>query len=125
MRILQQVICIEHDHEGNLSKSLCVHTDISNLKESGNPLLSIIGMDGEPSYINIDVEQKYLVNSFFSKREKQIINLLITGKVSKQIACELSLSLNTIETYRKNLLKKTNTSTTAELIGKVIREGWV
>lgn len=125
MRILQQVVCIEHDNEGNISKSLCVHTDISNLKESGKPLFSIIGMDGEPSYINIDVEQKYIASSFLSNREKQIINLLLTGKVSKEIACELSLSLNTIETYRKKLLKKTGTNTTAELIGKVIRVGWV
>jgi DNA-binding CsgD family transcriptional regulator len=125
IRILQQVVCIEHDDEGNVSKSICVHTDISHLKESGKPLFSIIGMDGEPSYINIDVEQKYIASSFLTKREKQIINLLISGKVSKEIACELSLSINTIETYRKKLLQKTATVTTAELVGKAIREGWV
>jgi DNA-binding NarL/FixJ family response regulator len=60
-----------------------------------------------------------------TRREKQIINLLIAGKVSKEIACELCLSLHTIETFRKKLLKKTATCTTAELVGKVIREGWV
>ena len=73
----------------------------------------------------INVEQKYIATSFLSKREKQIINLMIAGKVSKEIACELCLSQHTIDTYRKKLLKKTATSTTAELIAKVIREGWV
>jgi DNA-binding CsgD family transcriptional regulator len=125
LRILQQVVVIDYDDEGFFYKTLCVHTDISDLKIEGKPLLSIIGIDGEPSYTNIDVEQKYIANSFLSRREKQIVNLLLTGKVSKEIALELSLSLNTIETYRKKLLKKTATSTTAELIGKVIREGWV
>lgn len=125
LRILQQVVVIDYDDEGYFYKTLCVHTDISHLKIDGVPLLSIIGIDGEPSYVNINVEQKYIVNSFLSKREKQIINLLLTGKVSKEIACELSLALTTIESYRKKLLQKTATTTTAELIGKAIREGWV
>lgn len=124
LRILHQVIVIDFDEEF-FYKSLCVHIDISDLKVEGKPLLSIIGLDGEPSYINIDVEQKYIANSLLSKREKEIINLLMAGKVSKEIASELSLSLSTIETYRKNLLKKTTTTTTAELVGKAIREGWI
>jgi DNA-binding CsgD family transcriptional regulator len=125
LRILQQVAVIDYDDDGFFYKTLCVHTDISDLKADGKPLLSIIGIDGAPSYVNINVEQKYIATSFLTRREKQIINLLITGKVSKEIACELFLSLHTIETYRKKLLKKTATATTAELIGKVIREGWV
>ena len=125
LRILQQVVVIDYDDDGFFYKTLGVHTDISDLKTEGKPLLSLIGLDGEPSYINIDVEQKYIATSFLSKREKQIINLMIAGKVSKEIANELSLSQHTIDTYRKNLLKKTATSTTAELIGKVIREGLV
>jgi DNA-binding CsgD family transcriptional regulator len=125
LRILQQVVVIDYDDEGFFYKTLCVHTDISDLKVEGKPLLSIIGIDGEPSYININVEQKYIATSFLTRREKQIINLLIAGKVSKEIACELCLSLHTIDTYRKKILKKTGTSTTAELVGKVIREGWV
>jgi DNA-binding CsgD family transcriptional regulator len=125
LRILQQVVVIDYDDDGFFYKTLGVHTDISDLKTEGKPLLSLIGIDGEPSYINIDVEQKYTATSFLSKREKQIINLMIAGKVSKEIANELYLSQHTIDTYRKKLLKKTATSTTAELIGKVIREGWV
>lgn len=125
LRILQQVVVIDYDDEGFFYKTLCVHTDISDLKVEGKPLLSIIGIDGEPSYININVEQKYIATSFLTRREKQIVNLLITGKVSKEIACELSLSIHTVETYRKKLLKKSATSTTAELVGKVIREGWI
>jgi DNA-binding CsgD family transcriptional regulator len=44
---------------------------------------------------------------------------------SKQIATELSISPFTVETHRKNLLAKTETSSTGQLIAKAIREGWV
>ncbi|WP_298224185.1 LuxR C-terminal-related transcriptional regulator [Flavobacterium sp.] len=125
IRILQQVIVLEHDQDGSLLKSLCVHTDISHIKTAGKPLLSIIGIDGEPSYINVDVAQKFVVSSFLSKREKQIINLLIEGKVSKEIALTLGLTLLTIETYRKKLLQKTASKSIAQMIAKAIREGWV
>lgn len=125
IRVLQQVIALEHDNHGNVSKSLCVHTDISHLKTTGKPLLSIIGIDGEPSYIDIDVAQKFVVSSFLSKREKEIINLLIEGKVSKEIALSLGLTLLTIETYRKKLLQKTASKSIAQMIAKAIREGWV
>ena len=104
LHILQQVVVIDYDNEGYFYKTLCVHTDISDLKIDREPLFSIIGIDGEPSYVNIDVEQKYIVDSFLSKREKQIINLLLAGKVSKEIASELSLAINTIETYRKKVM---------------------
>ncbi|PWA05584.1 LuxR C-terminal-related transcriptional regulator [Flavobacterium psychrotolerans] len=125
MRILQQDIVLEHDDDGDILKSLSSHIDVSHLKGSGKPLLSIIGIAGEPSYIDIDVEQKYSISSFLSKREKQVVNLLINGKVSKEIAEELSLSVYTIESYRKDMLKKTGAITTCELVAKVIREGWI
>lgn len=125
IRILQQVVVLEQDSDGLVLKSLCVHTDISHLKDSGKPILSIIGSDGEPSYIDIDVDQKYEANSFFSKREKEVLDLLIKGKISKEIAVELSLSILTVSTYRRNILKKAKTASTAELIAKAIKEGWV
>jgi len=125
IRILQQTITIEHDEEGAVLKTLVVHTDISHLKESERPILSIIGLEGEPSYIDIQVEQKYVASKFLSKREIQIINLLIAGKISKEIADELGLKPMTIDSYRKKLLKKTNTRTIGQLIAKVIQEGLI
>lgn len=124
IRILQQVVVLGYE-EGALLSTLCVHTDITHLKELGKPVLSIIGLDDEPSYVNIDVEQKYIHSSFLSKREKEIIILLSNGRLSKEIGLELELSLATVETYRKNLLKKTDTINTPQLIAKVIREGWL
>lgn len=52
----------------------------------------------------------------FSKREIQVLELLAQGLSSKLIASKLNISFNTVETHRKNLLKKADENTTAGLI---------
>lgn len=55
IRILQQVITVEFSKENPVVKTFGVHSDISYLKMDGKPVLSIIGYNGEPSYIDIMV----------------------------------------------------------------------
>ncbi len=52
----------------------------------------------------------------FSKREYEIINLLAEGKNSRQISEKLFLSIHTVNTHRRNLLKKSGSLATNELI---------
>ena len=125
-RILYQGVMIEHDENGRILRSLGVHTDITYLKQEGKPILSFIGMDGEPSSIdmgskNIFIESKEELTA----REKQILQLLIEGKLSKEIGIILNISKQTVDTHRKNMLHKNNLSNTSELIGKAIRYGWI
>ncbi len=125
VRLLQQTVTLEHDENGALLRTFIVYTDISQLKKEGKPVLSLIGLEGEPSYIDIDVEKVYLPSSFLSNREREIILMMIDGKLTKEIADKLGIKKLTVDTYRKNLLQKTNTHTSAELVAKAIREGWV
>jgi DNA-binding CsgD family transcriptional regulator len=125
IRVLQQTVTIEHDENGALLRTFIVYTDISHIKKDGNPVLSLIGLEGEPSFVDIDVEKVYKPSSFLSNRERDIIHLMIDGLLAKEIADRLELSKLTVDSYRKNLLKKTATKTSAELIGKAIKEGWV
>ena len=126
LRILYQGILIEHDNKGNFLRTLNVHSDISYLKHDGKPTLSMIGMDGEPSYINIGPDNLFKEsNDDLSKREKQILILLIDGRLSKEIGSFLHISKKTVDTHRKNMLHKKHLSNTSELVGKAIRFGWV
>ncbi|HVW14036.1 MAG TPA: LuxR C-terminal-related transcriptional regulator [Mucilaginibacter sp.] len=126
VRILHQSVVAEHDELGRLIRSFCVHTDISHLKQEGKPVCSIIGLDGEPSYINIDVEKVFAISDeLLTKREKQILTLLIDGKASKEIGEALYISKETVDRHRKNMIMKTGLKNTAELIGQAIRKGWV
>lgn len=49
-------------------------------------------------------------------REQQIINLLLEGKLNKEIAFDLGISISTVEAHRANIMKKMNSKNLAQLI---------
>ncbi|MFZ4101978.1 MAG: response regulator [Sphingobacterium thalpophilum] len=53
---------------------------------------------------------------FFSKREIEILKLLAKGHTTKEISFMLYISFNTVQTHRKNLLRKSKCQNTIELI---------
>lgn len=57
-----------------------------------------------------------LEDPLLSKAENRILSLLIKGKTSKYIADRLSLSKHTVNTHRRNILKKKGLNSTHELI---------
>ncbi len=126
IRVLQQVVTLETTETGGVNKSLGIHTDISDIKSEGTPSLSIIGMNGEPSYLNIEAEEVFIPSkSLLSDREKEVLFHIIHGKHSNEIAEILGLSKHTILNHRRNILAKTGAKSTADLTVKTIQEGWV
>jgi len=55
-----------------------------------------------------------------SAREVQIFKMLAAGKRNKEVAQELFLSIYTIETHRKNIMRKLGISSPIELVWKAI-----
>ena len=51
-----------------------------------------------------------------SLRETEVLNQLVLGKTSKEISIELCISVNTVNSHRSRLLKKTKSKNVAELI---------
>jgi len=126
VRILHQLVIIQHDASGNITQSLGIHTDISYLKPEGRPVLSFIGLDGEPSFTDVQPRNIFApTKELFSKREKEVLKLLAEGKTSTNIALQLCASRHTIDTHRKNMLRKTGTHTSVDLIMKSVKEGWI
>ncbi|NUY80768.1 PAS domain-containing protein [Flavobacterium sp. MAH-1] len=125
VRILHQVVVIQHD-DNNVLLTLGVHTDISHLKNNNVSKLSFIGLEGEPSFINVEVKKVYKpAKEIFTKREKQIIDLLLKGDQSIDIARKLFISKFTVNTHRKNIHSKTGTKNVLELAMKIINEGLI
>ena len=58
-----------------------------------------------------------LLSDGVSNRERDVIRLLVLNYSSKDIAEKLNISANTVDTHRRNILKKLNISSTGELIG--------
>lgn len=54
-------------------------------------------------------------------RERQIVQLLAEGKTNKEVAFVLEISLDTVETHRKNILNKLRLRSTADLVRYAIR----
>jgi DNA-binding CsgD family transcriptional regulator len=128
IRLLHQMLTIMPDENGVTTQTLCVHTDITHLKSEGLPVLSFIGMDGAPSYLDVKVNALLPllpIEEKLTKQEKKILRYLIEGKLSKQIADILFVSTNTVNTHRRNMLRKTKMLNTAELIGAAIKGGWI
>ena len=50
------------------------------------------------------------------RREKEVLNLIKKGYTNNEMAEELHLSVNTVDTYRKSLLVKLNARNTADLV---------
>jgi two-component system, NarL family, nitrate/nitrite response regulator NarL len=59
-----------------------------------------------------------------TKREKQIIKMLLAEKNTHEIASALHLSPSTVETHRKNILHKLDMHSTAGLVRYAMERGW-
>jgi DNA-binding CsgD family transcriptional regulator len=126
IRVLHQAIAIQTDEMGRIIATFSIDTDISHLKKEDKQVLSFIGLDGEPSYIDVDVQNIFApTKDMLSKREKKLLILMIEGKFSKEIAEALNISPQTVETHRKNMVKKAGVKNSGELIAVAIRKGWV
>jgi len=68
------------------------------------------------SYFRKPDKELILTGCIFTNREFEILNLIRQGFDSKTIGEKLFLSSHTINTHRRNILKKTNQSNTSELI---------
>jgi DNA-binding NarL/FixJ family response regulator len=61
-------------------------------------------------------QKKQAESQHFSERELEILRLLAQGKNSYEIAGELFITLNTVKTHRRNMLRKLNASNTSQLL---------
>ena len=68
------------------------------------------------------VEDSYDLLTF---REKEILQLLVSGKSNKEISGTLNVSVATIETHRNNIFQKLHVHNLPELILYAVRKGLV
>jgi DNA-binding CsgD family transcriptional regulator len=119
---------VQTDDNGAVVRVIGVQTDIYHLKTSNQPSgLSFIGLDGEKSYYNVKVDHFVTLQTpdsliHLTKREKEILQFIVEGKTSAQIASLLFISKHTVDSHRKKILQKTNCTTSIELIAKVVNE---
>ncbi len=67
--------------------------------------------------IYFDSFSQKLLHDSVTNRERDIIRLLILDKTSKEISEKLNISSHTVDTHRRNILKKLDITSTGELVG--------
>ena len=107
IRYLQKFTAVEFDSTGYPLLYLRYGYNISHLVKSSVAL--IINSPGEIMVWNYNTNNKILEQAnVLTTQEKKILQFLSEGKPSREIADLLFLSPHTVDTHRRNLLKKTN-----------------
>lgn len=60
-----------------------------------------------------------------TRREKEILRMIIDGKNNKDIADSLDKSVRTIETHRFNIMKKIGVTNAIDMVNKAVKENLV
>jgi len=64
-------------------------------------------------------------NYGLSEREKEILQLMTTGLIKKEIADRLTLSIHTVDTYLRRIYEKLEVNTRTGAVAKALKEGLV
>ncbi|TGV02750.1 LuxR C-terminal-related transcriptional regulator [Flavivirga rizhaonensis] len=126
--ILHQAKPVNVSHDGKIQTVIGVHTDVTHLN---------VPIRNEVSFIsrkktNVHFAKQggvYLpikgISSLFTKREKEIMKLIIKGKTANEIGSLLHISNHTVNTHKRNMLKKSKCKNSRELVSKCLHEGIV
>jgi DNA-binding CsgD family transcriptional regulator len=129
--------CFKLKDQNNIRKWYAMDTSILQITDTGQPLRTII------TFTNIDhikkdetiygdvflKDEQGVFRSVFQKvissrpenceltdREYEIVRLICKGHTSSEIAALLFISVYTVQTHRKNIMKKTNCKGTGQII---------
>jgi len=92
---------------------------------------AILGANEGKLYLSLDINSIELNPEIapdvpvVSRREKEVLQLIVDGLTNPQIAEKLFISLHTVDSHRKNLLAKFNVNNTASLIRVAIKNNLV
>ena len=56
-----------------------------------------------------------------TQREREVLNLIVAGKLNKQIADDLDISIKTVEVHRSRVMEKMGANSVAELVQRVLK----
>ena len=109
---------------------LICQSGLSEIERGANELNRAIRRAASPSQTSQDEdgprrqENAGATERPLSCREMEIMKLLAAGLSSKQIAAQLSISKNTVDTHRRRILDKIGCNNLAELTRYAIRKGY-
>lgn len=127
--MLHQGMNMEVNEFGQITKVFVVHTEMSDVTFYDKDSMSLIGINGNPSYYSLNnwknIETLENINYELTDHQKRLVKLIAEGKSNKEIAQFLEISEETVKSTRKKLLKKTNKANMFELISDCYTRGYI
>ncbi|MCX6318718.1 MAG: helix-turn-helix transcriptional regulator [Bacteroidetes bacterium] len=127
--MVQYADCIV-DESGRIIYGLTLVTDISHIKKEGTAMMSILNTYDESCQQFLCADGQHLTHpelppAKLSLREIEVLRLLARGFSSKQIAASLEIAIKTTDNHRQNMLRKTGTKSTGELVAYGVTMGYL
>ncbi|MEM0939194.1 MAG: LuxR C-terminal-related transcriptional regulator [Bacteroidota bacterium] len=121
LRMVQPLI-VNDANEVEVFVSRC--TDVSLLNPTNQIKWKVYGPDA-PLFDQYIHDKELGDKALFSGRELEVLELLVKGYSSSRIANVLFVSVNTVNTHRKSLMKKANVNKTIDLIAFASEYGYI
>jgi DNA-binding CsgD family transcriptional regulator len=123
-----QAVLTWEDEDKNLVQSINIHTNIHHITKQNPYTVLMTGIGHRKDFIQIKIENPVLqfgseIN--LTKRETEILSLIAKGYSGSEISKMLILSEHTVRTHRKNILAKTNSRNSKELLKKAFEWGLI
>ncbi|HEU4717634.1 MAG TPA: LuxR C-terminal-related transcriptional regulator, partial [Bacteroidia bacterium] len=114
IKVMRQSTLFQVDREHGMISTVSMCSDITHIDGDKRIKFSMHGEEGKPFEVS-DLRSKKTLQKF-TRREAQLVSLISNGYSTKQIAAELGTSVQTVETQRKNMLRKYNLANTFQLV---------
>lgn len=95
-----------------------IEATLKGKKYYSDEILDLFLEQNETRYIEEDSRQ-------LTVSEMEIVKLIVGGLTTKEIASTRNISYHTVNTHRKNILRKLEVSNSSELIIRAIKLGWI
>lgn len=106
VHVLHRMFYLTYDANGSVELALCLY----NLSTSAS-LERVIVNSANGQIFELE---KQNCSNILTDREKKVLQLIEQGKMSKEIAQILSISINTVNRHRQNILEKLQVSNSIE-----------
>lgn len=123
VHMLMQTTVLQTDQQGNITHLLGTSSDISQWEKQGPLVPSARPANDKPSGGEAATGKHLPPPAGLSKREREVMKLVAEGYSSKQIADRLCISFHTVSTHRRNMIEKTGSKNTGELVHHALRCG--
>jgi len=110
---------------GYLTKESATDELIAAIRKISQGKKYISSSLAEKLAVDLDMDHEKPRHEILSDREYQVMSMIASGKTVKEIADELSLSVQTISTYRSRILEKMKMKNNAEIIYYAVKQGLV